>query len=98
GGRGAEICRHGEAVRSPGEGSAHGNPATRAEVTYAIEGENASTLADVLLRRTCLGLARDRAVSLALPVADVAGFSPADVEHYADTVSVEQVAPVGALA
>jgi glycerol-3-phosphate dehydrogenase len=77
---------------------APGTAATRAEVVHAVEAEDAVTLADVLLRRTCLGLARDRALSLVEPVAAICGFSAADIDEYRETVRSEQVEPVTALA
>lgn len=56
--------------------------ATRVEVVHAVESEDAVTLADVLLRRTCLGLALDRALPLAEAAAETLGWGRAEVGAY----------------
>jgi glycerol-3-phosphate dehydrogenase len=68
--------------------------ATRVEVVHAVEAEDAATLADVLLRRTCLGLARDRALPLAQAAAEVVGWGQAEVTAYREEVRAQQPLPV----
>lgn len=67
-----------------------GSAATRVEVVHAIETEDAATLEDVLLRRTCLGLGRDRAVPLARAVAEFGGFGADAAVEYAEAASVQR--------
>ncbi len=50
-----------------------GGDLLRAEIAFACEEEDAATLADALLRRTCLGLARDRALPAARAAAEAMG-------------------------
>ncbi|OLC52412.1 MAG: hypothetical protein AUH85_17240 [Chloroflexi bacterium 13_1_40CM_4_68_4] len=69
---------------------APGSAATRVEVVHAIESEDAATLPDVLLRRTCLGLARDRALPLARAVAELGGFHGDEVDAYCAAVNAQQ--------
>ena len=87
-----------EGDRSLGAPVAPGSAATRVEVAHAVEIEDAATLDDVLLRRTCLGLARDQALPLADAVADIAGFGRADVEAYREAARRERPRPAEALA
>ena len=75
-----------------------GRPATRVEVVYALEREDAATLADILLRRTCLGLARDRVLPLAPAVADVAGLARGEVDAYREAIADERAEGLAALA
>ena len=72
------VERDGSLASRLGPGSA----ATRVEIVHAVEAEDAATLADVLLRRTCLGLARDRALPLAAATADTLGWGPGAVDEY----------------
>jgi glycerol-3-phosphate dehydrogenase len=67
--------------------------ATRVEVVHAVAAEDAATLADVLLRRTCLGLARDRALPVAQAAAEVLGWGRAEVSAYAEEVRAQQPLP-----
>lgn len=69
---------------------APGSSATRVEIAHAVDVEDAATLEDVLLRRTCLGLARDRALPLVDAIAELAGFGAAEVEAYRETISAQQ--------
>jgi glycerol-3-phosphate dehydrogenase len=67
-------------------GIAPSSAATRVEVVHAVEEECAATLSDVLLRRTCLGLARDRALPLARAAAETLGWGTGEAAAYADEV------------
>ncbi len=68
---------------------APGSPATRVEVVHAVEAEDAVTLGDVLLRRTCLGLARDRAIPLASAAAETLGRRTEEIDAYVREIGAE---------
>lgn len=71
---------------------APGCAATRAEIVHAVEAEGAATLGDVLLRRTCLGLARDRAIPLAAAAAETLGWDQEAAKEYGREVATEPAA------
>jgi glycerol-3-phosphate dehydrogenase len=75
-----------ERYRSLAERLAPSSAATRVAVVHAVEEECAATLSDVLLRRTCLGLARDRALPLARAAAETLGWGTGEAAAYADEV------------
>lgn len=93
----ADLLDRVERDASLGARIAPGSAATRVEVVQAIDAEGAATLADVLLRRTCLGLARDRGLSLAANITDIAGFPRADLDEYRDATRGEAPRAAGAL-
>jgi glycerol-3-phosphate dehydrogenase len=66
--------------------------ATRVEIVHAVEAEDAATLGDVLLRRTCLGLARDRALPLAAAAADTLGWGREEIDGYVREIGTSRVA------
>jgi glycerol-3-phosphate dehydrogenase len=82
-----------ERQRALAQRLAPGSAATRVEVVHAVEDEDAATLSDVLLRRTCLGLARDRALTLATAAAETLGLGSGSATAYADEVRAEASLP-----